>query len=350
MLIRRIPWLFLAVVFALQTFFILITPVRVHAETVGVFNNDVEITYNAQWINRATIKFEITDLKVNNEDPLSDESKALMRNFGGLGALVNATKVNNADYKDGNLLDNIAYYGADICGDDIELFKITNMQHNTGGDQPVIPLEDLSIQTTSGCEKLFKKAERTNINIANAIPNRDIWFDMTNDDTLERVDTREKFTRKIADEPNKYQNDEFEDCVPNVVLNEAERKGSGNIISGSYDTCGAEGKIDNVKVYRANPETGKSDEVGSGGGGVETDSCEANNAAALAWLFCGMIDVIDKGVTGLSDAAVELLDTNPAYYSNEKLKEVWSYFKNLASFLLIIVGLVMIIGQAVTKE
>ncbi|MCA9333675.1 hypothetical protein KC963_01380, partial [Candidatus Saccharibacteria bacterium] len=79
-------------------------------------------------------------------------------------------------------------------------------------------------------------------------------------------------------------------------------------------------------------------------------SCEANNAAALAWLFCGMIDVIDKGVTGLSDAAVELLDTNPAYYSNEKLKEVWSYFKNLASFLLIIVGLVMIIGQAVTKE
>lgn len=328
----------------------LFAPGRAFAETINVFDNAVEITYNAQWVNRATIKFEITDIKINSKDPLSDESIAIMNNFGGLGALINAAKVNNADYKDGNLLDNNAYYGADICGSNIELFKITNMQHNTGGDQPDLPLDDLRIQTTAGCEKLFKNAARPKINISNAEPNRDIWFNMTNDDTLERVDTGEKFTRKIPAEPNKYQNDEFSDCVPSVIVNESERKGDGLIIGGNYDTCGTEGKIDNVKIKRDNPETGKSDEVSSGGGGAEADSCEANNAAALAWLLCGVLNVVDGAITSLGNAAIELLDTNPAYYNSEQLKTVWSYFKNLASFLLIIVGLVMIIGQAVTKE
>lgn len=83
----------------------------------------------------------------------------------------------------------------------------------------------------------------------------------------------------------------------------------------------------------------------------EAGSCEeANEGVILSWFLCSVMNFFDNTIDGLNNAVVDLLDVDPGYYSDERLQKSWAYFRNVASFMLIIIGLVMIIGQAVTKE
>lgn len=92
---------------------------------------------------------------------------------------------------------------------------------------------------------------------------------------------------------------------------------------------------------------------GSRPGGDDEDgppSCEEKNPGiSLSWFLCSVINFFDNTVQGLTNVVDDLLQIDAAYYTDANLKTAWSYFRNIASFLLIVIGLVMIIGQAITK-
>lgn len=97
---------------------------------------------------------------------------------------------------------------------------------------------------------------------------------------------------------------------------------------------------------------------GSGGGTApEADpTCESENTQVLDWILCGTINAIDKvlvgkdGTGGLFGEVDDLLNISSQKYDNPKLKESWSYFRNIASLALVVIGLVMVVGQALSKE
>lgn len=103
---------------------------------------------------------------------------------------------------------------------------------------------------------------------------------------------------------------------------------------------------------RANPGTppGAGVPGGPGADGEDAPSCEEENPGiSLSWFLCSVINFFDNTVQGLTNTVDDLLQIDSEYYTNDDLKQAWSYFRNIASFLLIIIGLVMIIGQAITK-
>lgn len=95
---------------------------------------------------------------------------------------------------------------------------------------------------------------------------------------------------------------------------------------------------------------GGSGPIATPGADDTTKSCEENLDFALSWMVCGILEVIDDAFRWLNDAVVSLLTINAEEYNNDSLRTAWSYFRNLASFLLLIIGLVMIIGQAIGKD
>ncbi len=108
-------------------------------------------------------------------------------------------------------------------------------------------------------------------------------------------------------------------------------------------------KISNLEARSNPPGTGRdnADEEGE----EETPSCESENPGiSLSWFICSVIQFLDNTVTGLAGAVEQLLEVDSSYYSDNRLRRSWSYFRNIASFMLILIGLVMIIGQAVSKE
>ncbi len=76
------------------------------------------------------------------------------------------------------------------------------------------------------------------------------------------------------------------------------------------------------------------------------DSCESKNNILLSWLLCGVLDLVDNTVTGITNAADSLLEIDKKYYEGAQMKAVWSYFRAIATFLLLAVGLVIVISQA----
>jgi hypothetical protein len=89
---------------------------------------------------------------------------------------------------------------------------------------------------------------------------------------------------------------------------------------------------------------------GAGDAGEDLPSCESENAGViLSWFLCAVINFFDNMVQTMGNVVDDLLQVNREYYTNDQLRKSWAYFRNIASFMLIIIGLVMIIGQAVTK-
>ncbi len=78
-------------------------------------------------------------------------------------------------------------------------------------------------------------------------------------------------------------------------------------------------------------------------------SCEGENGGVvLGWIFCGIINAVDNGVQSLASIAENLLDIDSQKIrDNEDLEAVWSYFRTIATFLLLAVGLAMVISQAI---
>lgn len=93
---------------------------------------------------------------------------------------------------------------------------------------------------------------------------------------------------------------------------------------------------------------GAADAVAASNGAI-APTCEANNSGiGMAWLICGIINTLDKAVETSTTAVSNLLSFNGEDFSNDPtLHTVWSLFRAIASFSLLGVALVMIIGQAI---
>lgn len=85
-------------------------------------------------------------------------------------------------------------------------------------------------------------------------------------------------------------------------------------------------------------------------------SCETKNTGIMDWVLCGIVNAIDNvlvgtdGTGGLLGAIYELLYISPDRYEDDGLRTVWTYFRNLATLALVLIGLIMVIGQAISKE
>lgn len=87
-----------------------------------------------------------------------------------------------------------------------------------------------------------------------------------------------------------------------------------------------------------------------GPAGDDTDTCESATENEFGWILCAGIGFVDDTFASMQDAVDGLLEVSENEFDSPELKAAWSYFKNVATFLLILVGLVMIIGQAVSRE
>ena len=86
----------------------------------------------------------------------------------------------------------------------------------------------------------------------------------------------------------------------------------------------------------------------NGQGSGNAKSCEEQFGISSGWLVCSALELISNGIDVLFGFADSLLNIDAQkLYANEGLRTSWSYFRAIATFLLVAVGLVIIIGQAV---
>lgn len=81
-------------------------------------------------------------------------------------------------------------------------------------------------------------------------------------------------------------------------------------------------------------------------------TCESNNGAVvIGWLICSLINALDSIINTAGGLIENMLAVNTGNFSNgttgDNLRAAWSLFRAVASFALIGVALVMIIGQAI---
>lgn len=77
-------------------------------------------------------------------------------------------------------------------------------------------------------------------------------------------------------------------------------------------------------------------------------SCEEQFGISSGWLVCSALELISNGIDALFGFADSLLNIDAQkLYDNPGLRTAWSYFRAIATFMLVAVGLVIIIGQAV---
>lgn len=87
-------------------------------------------------------------------------------------------------------------------------------------------------------------------------------------------------------------------------------------------------------------------------------TCETRNSTlSFNWVLCGILSAVDNlvtggdgtgGLLGLVDNLLEL-DTNK-FRENAQLRQIWSYFRAIASFALVAIGLAMVISQALGRS
>ncbi len=98
----------------------------------------------------------------------------------------------------------------------------------------------------------------------------------------------------------------------------------------------------------ANPANFQSSGDQAADGGTTQPTCESQNSTIiLGWILCQGLAAIDGTITQLMKAVDDLLYVNPTTFATPQIKAIWSYFRILATGVLVIIGLVMVIGQAI---
>lgn len=77
-------------------------------------------------------------------------------------------------------------------------------------------------------------------------------------------------------------------------------------------------------------------------------SCTERLKLSAGWIVCSILEVVADSITGLMDIADRMLDVDGQnLYNDESLRTIWSYFRIIATFSLLIIGLIMVISQAI---
>ncbi len=348
----------------LFTLLFLNTP-RVEAKRF--IDNGDHYIIEAEWIDRANIK--ITKFEFTDDQWISDEAK----DAGGRG-FVNQKlaefvvgKIASAEDISPTVGNKNAFFMAPLPGCDASKERIKfniddgeNLDDFNNVEVNDVELFDQNfwlpaevgqrkcVHPLVGSTTLGRNDGNNNVLLfhPNKFENASIWFRQKTNDltTLLRVDKKEGDFKKTGN-PRVFAGPGVGSC-PNYV--ELKVDIVPGINDAKYKHCRGDaggGITDPAKVFIDDKDGADKPAKVS-----VPDNCESKNFGVLNWLLCGALDAADKTITGLSDAANELLNINNQYYNSKELKQTWSYFKNLATFLLIVVGLAMVVGQAVNKE
>lgn len=79
-----------------------------------------------------------------------------------------------------------------------------------------------------------------------------------------------------------------------------------------------------------------------------TESCESRMPLSAGWMVCNALDFIGNVLDEFMNVVDSMLNIDSQKLENsEGLRNSWSYFRAIATFLLLAVGLIMVIGQAI---
>lgn len=127
------------------------------------------------------------------------------------------------------------------------------------------------------------------------------------------------------------------------------------IIGKLRDHTLADAYLKAVNDNPANKGQIKSSTTDGEGGGDSQASCEERTKLSSGWLVCSAFSLLSNGMEAMLGYVDDMLnvdvadiDQNPSKGGGDhNLKTSWSYFRAIATFMLVAVGLVMIIGQAI---
>lgn len=324
-------------------------------------------TIQAHFIDRANIqidKFEIDDNDMSNLSRPLVEAKFTKDDINGFLR----TQVVGKGYKDGNIFDNTYQYHKDSC-DEGNTIDTTNEGGLQEGQMWFLP-EQLHINTKTNtaegsCNYLFSTGTPKIEFKVDGKDGANTWFRRKDAQTLVRVDGRGgEFSNKDSGNANVYQSTTKEDgangsCInggyPNVIIDDSTK--TNPLATGKYQTCvndqrSSDGFV-SIKIDNRGPGGSGGEVVGeipSTTNGQPQQSCQGNNIFDMAWWACGMLGMIDSGLESATTALASLLSVNAEDFASQQLYTVWSYFRAVASFLLIGTALVMIIGQALSGD
>lgn len=130
-----------------------------------------------------------------------------------------------------------------------------------------------------------------------------------------------------------------------------------NIIVSPHGAILIDGDNDTAALKLAYPE--RSTAAPTPGAGAQADptdpagdaqSCESEGGT-LAWIFCPMLEFIDKQIAALDNAINNLLEVPPDDFADgSPLHEAWKVIRSLAYVILVPIMLVMVIGTALGIE
>lgn len=375
---------------------------KVYAAT-GIQGQDgIKSTVRMKWINRAKIQVENINIVDDDSGRLgfnqSTQASAVRESNrpgageAGLNRMINIQSGNNAEYKDDNVFDGETFYDHPTCRDSSTLvfdddYKID--ETNRGAlvlDSLVFKVEDRIERGGSPGECHFvidaTPGGRDNNGSVRLISemgdtkNKNIWFEFEggNDDAIKRVDGKQTYTRfKPAEgqgNPDEYQvseaggvkpNDDCDGSVTRVVLDSGQRKDTSiKKINAKWYTCDEAG-VKDIIVLR-NGDEGASDDIVNNptdsttpGGAPELD-CEARLLNPLTWLMCPLIEAGTLAVESLDNAITDQLNfktgagsvVDESTQAGKALFNTWASFRYISLGVLVIIGLLMIISQALS--
>lgn len=304
---------------------------------------------NGQWVNFSVIKATV---RFSGNADLTDQAR-------DLGASEVNRLLGEIEFKDTDIEDTKRQWLGPQkanCGD-TGRSKIEASQGETASGKN-LTITDLYVSSDRfGCVKV----NRSTIKISpSSIGNRNILFNWVNESTIKRVDGKggdykksSQSTRAGRDVFSSNDAPGSEGCKVRVELKQNPK---GPTTEGRYYICNANGSnggasnwgdterdvlIGNFAAYTDNPE--------AGAGTDAPPTCESqNDGIIIGWLLCQVLSAVDDTVTKLLKTVDELLYVSDTAFENEQLQDVWSYFRVLATFLLVAIGLVMVISQAIS--
>lgn len=337
----------------------------------GTWNEKLIVSFDVRWKDRAHIVLEnisvkVTDNKLltDSDSPLSDEARSwIAQNTAGIGGLGKDIEGKSAgEFKDGNPFDQGAYYGKDICGKNVEIFKVHEMDAKKDGTIFV----DIGELMTSQCHRLLAQSgDITKVYQVMAPKQeqfRSVWFRFTSTSSIQNVFTDKEFKATNTNTPNVFFFNDGDSgaCNIRVELDKGKLDGNDQAVTGTYETCDTAGTINNVTAWRENKAALPTTPPGTtpGTGQTQDDGCEVQLLNPLTWLMCPLIEGAILAVNTLDNAITSLLTVptqGPDSYFDESggignsgkaLFNVWASFRYIALSIVVIAGLVMIISQA----
>ncbi len=334
---------------------------RQEGERLSQIRNQSNWVIETHWVDRARI--EVTKFEYQFSEELPEEEKQFLR------VMNTALREQNLGiYYDQDMDDTTFYYAHAVSGCDdsviesssndinnnIAWFKWIRFNYNDpaisgcGGINPVYPPQGSGLEVRFG-DRFYPVKSLSGFNPGDP-NNRLLWFKFVDADTMQKIDGDAALFRRSSSNPSTYFNeDDGDNCERVEVRGES---GTPGRLTGMYATCDAtKGNIEPITILKLDaPDRDQHGDTGGFGSSEDANTCEAGFQNPLSWAICGILGFIDDGLTSLTGQVSNLLILRDSDYNNPQLREAWSYFRNIASALLVIIGLIMVIGQAVGRD